>query len=97
MFAADKKNAAAMVEQIKQFFTQYLENRSQMIEALKKQYAPRLIQKQQELAKQYGREVTLTPDQDQEFMELLKSNLLKMETQYSDSLLKAKEELEKLL
>lgn len=97
LFTADKKNTAIMVEQIKQFFSQYLENRSQLIEALKQQYAPRLMQKQQELAKQYGQEVTLSPDQDPEFMELLKSNLLKLETQYGDSLSKAKEELEKIL
>ena len=96
LFTADKKNSTIMIEQIKQFYTQYLENRSQLIEALKQQYAPRLMQKQQELAKQYGQEVTLSPDQDPEFMELLKSNLLKMETQYSDSLSKAKEELDKI-
>jgi len=94
---ANKKNATVMIEQIKQFYTQYLENRSQLIEALKQQYAPRLMQKQQEMAERYGQEVTLSPDQDPEFMELLKSNLLKLETQYSESLSKAKEELDKIL
>ncbi len=93
----NKKDVDVMMEQIKQFYTQYLENRSQLIEAIKQQYAPRLMQKQQELAKQYGHEVALSPEQDPEFMELLKSNLLKLETQYSESLSKAKEELEKLL
>ena len=97
LFTTNKKNTAVMIEQIKQFFSQYLENRSQLIEALKQQYAPRLMQKQQEMAKQYGQEVTLSPDQDPEFMELLKTNLLKLETQYGDSLSKAKEELEKIL
>ena len=97
LFTSSKKNANIMVEQIKQFFSQYLENRSQLIEALKQQYAPRLMQKQQELAKQYGKEVTLSPDQDPEFMELLKTNLVKLETQYGESLSKAKEDLEKIL
>lgn len=97
LFTTDKKSTNIMVEQIKQFYTQYLENRSQLIEALKQQYAPKLMQKQQEMAKQYGQEVTLSPDQDPEFMELLKSNLLKLETQYGDSLSKAKEELDKIL
>ena len=97
LVTANKKNVVTMIEQIKNFFSQYLENRSQLIEALKQQYAPRLMQKQQELAKQYGHEVALSPDQDPEFMELLKSNSLKLETQYNDSLSRAKEELEKIL
>ena len=97
LFTANKKDATIMVEQIKQFFSQYLENRSQLIEAIKQQYAPRLMQKQKEMAERYGQEVTLTPDQDPEFIELLKSNLSKLETQYGESLSKVKEELEKLL
>ncbi len=93
----NKKNVTIMIEQIKQFYIQYLENRSQLIEALKQQFAPRLMQKQQEMAERYGQEVTLSPEQDPEFMELVKSNLLKLETQYGDSLSKAKEELDKIL
>ena len=93
----NKKDITGMLEQIKQFFIQYLENRKQMIEAIKQQYTPKLMQKQQELAKQYGHEVTITPEQDPEFMEILKSNLLKMETQYNESLVGAKEELGKIL
>ena len=93
----NKKNVNMMVEQIKQFYTQYLENRSQLIDALKQQYAPRLMQKQQEMAERYGQEVTLSPERDPEFMELVKSNLMKLETQYEDSLSKAKDELDKIL
>jgi len=93
----NKKDIAVMIEQIKQFFLQYLENRKQLIEAVKQQYAPKLMQKQQEMAAQYGHEVKLSPEQDPEFMEILKSNLLKMETQYNGSLISAKEELGKIL
>jgi hypothetical protein len=95
--SSNEKDINEMIEQIKQFFMQYLENRKQLIEAIKQQYGPRLIQKQQELAKQYGHEVNISPEQDPEFMELLKSNISKLETQYGDSLLKAKEELGKIL
>jgi hypothetical protein len=48
-----------MIEQFKHFYIQYLENRKQLIEAIKQQYAPKLMQKQQELAAQYGHEVTI--------------------------------------
>jgi len=93
----NKKDISVMIEQIKQFFIQYLENRKQLIEAIKQQYAPKLMQKQQEMAERYGQEVTLSPEQDPEFMEILKANLLKMETQYNESLTGAKEELGKIL
>lgn len=93
----NKKDIAVMIEQIKQFFIQYLENRKQLIEAVKQQYAPKLMQKQQEMAERYGQEVTLSPEQDPEFIELLKANLSKMETQYNESLKGAKEELGKIL
>lgn len=93
----NKKDISVMIEQIKQFFIQYLENRKQLIEAVKQQYAPKLMQKQQEMAAQYGHEVTLSPEQDPEFMEILKANLLKMETQYNESLIGAKEALAKVL
>lgn len=93
----NKKDIVKMIEQIKQFFIQYLDNRKQLIEAVKQQYAPKLMQKQKEMAERYGQEVTLSPEQDPEFMEILKANLLKMETQYSESLLGAKEELGKIL
>ena len=92
-----KKEISVMIEKIRQFFIQYLENRKQLIEAIKQQYAPKLMQKQKEMAEHYGQEVTLSPEQDPEFMEILKANLLKMETQYNESLIGAKEELGKIL
>jgi len=92
-----EKEISEMIEQIHQFFLQYLENRKQLIEAIKQQYEPRLKQKQKELAERYGHEVNISPEQDPEFMEILKANLLKMENQYNESLTGAKEELEKIL
>jgi Fe2+ transport system protein B len=92
-----EKEISVMIEQINQFFLQYLENRKQLIEAIKQQYEPRLKQKQQELAEKYGHEVSISPEQDPEFMEILKANLLKMEGQYTESLSGAKGELEKIL
>ncbi len=95
--AGNKKSVSVMMEQIGQFYSQYLENKIQLIDALKQQYEPRLKQKEQEIASKYGEQVTLSPEQDPEFMEILKSNLGKMESQYSDSLSQAKLELEKMV
>ncbi|MCF6335032.1 MAG: hypothetical protein L3J12_04765 [Spirochaetales bacterium] len=97
LISKNDKSVSVMVEQIGQFYSQYLENKIQLIDALKQQYEPRLKQKEQEIASKYGQNVTLSPEQDSEFMEILKSNLGKLESQYNDSLSKAKDELEKMI
>jgi len=95
--SSNKKDTVKMIDQIRQFYIQYLENREQLIEAIKQQYAPRLMQKQQELAEKYGHDVKISPEQDPEFMEILRSNIQKLETQYNESLAGAKEELRKIM
>ena len=95
--SSNKKDTVKMIDQIRQFYIQYLENRDQLIEAIKQQYAPRLMQKQQELAEKYGHDVNISPEQDPEFMEILRSNIQKLETQYNESLAGAKEELRKII
>ncbi len=95
--STNKKDTVKMIDQIRQFYIKYLENREQLVEAIKQQYAPRLMQKQQELAEKYGHEVNISPEQDPEFIEILRSNIQKLETQYNESLSGAKEELRKIM
>ncbi len=95
--SSNKKDTVKMIDQIKQFYVQYLESKEQLIEAIKQQYAPRLMQKQKELAEKYGQDVNIPPEQDPEFMEILRSNIQKLETQYHESLAGAKEELRKIM
>ncbi len=93
----DKKQVGVFMEQLKSFFSKYMENREDLTEAAKAQYQPRLRQKEQELARQTGQQVQLTPEQDPEFMEFLKQNLARLDEQYSMSLKQFKDELKRFI
>ncbi len=93
----DKKNAAYILKQIGQFFTQYMDNQKQLAQNLEKQYAPKLRQKEAELARQMGADIHLSPQSDPEFMGILKNQFAQLETRYQEALSDVKGELEKML
>ncbi len=93
----DKNRVEAFMEQIKEFFSKYLENREELIQTAKDQYMPRLKQKEQELEQQTGQKINLSPEQDPEFMEFLNQNISRLEAQYTQSLNQAKEELKRFI
>lgn len=92
----DKKNAGHILKQINQFFSQYLANQKQLVENLEAQYAPKLRQKEKELARQLGTEIHLSPQSDPEFAGLLKKQLSHLEARYQEALMQVKEELKGL-
>lgn len=92
----DKKNAGHILKQINQFFSQYLANQKQLAENLEAQYAPKLRQKEKELARQLGTEIHLSPQSDPEFAGLLKKQLSHLEARYQEALMQVKEELKGL-
>jgi hypothetical protein len=87
------KKLHTIIDQLGQFFQQYLQYQEQIKEQLKQQYGPQLKRKQQQLSKQYGYNVELTPEQDPEFNQLLKQNLEQLEEQYQQALGKAREDI----
>ncbi len=93
LLSGDEAEVKSVMEQLLQFFRQYLDNRNQIIDHLKKQFEPQLKAKQQELSQQYGREVQIQPEQDPEFMKHLNHNMNRLDQQYQEALNKAKEEL----
>ncbi len=94
ILSKDKKKIVLFMEQLKSFFNQYRDNKTQLLEAVKQQYAPRLRQKEQELAQRTGQEIHLAPEQDPEFMDFLRQNVAKLDSQFSESLDQIKKELE---
>ena len=92
----DKKNAGHILKQINQFFSQYLANQKQLAENLEAQYAPKLRQKEKELARQLGTEIHLSPQSDPDFAGLLKKQLSHLEARYQEALMQVKEELKGL-
>ncbi len=93
VITGEKKKIPAVIDQLTQFFQQFIDNRDQIIEHLKKQFQPQLDAKSKALSRQYGRQVNLTPEQDPEFMEHLNHNLGKLEEQYQNALDQAKKDL----
>ncbi len=87
------KKVSAIIDEIAQFFRQYLEYREQIRERLTQQYGPQLKQKEEQLSHQYGYSVELRPEQDPEFNQLLKRNFQRLEEQYQEALDRAREEL----
>lgn len=92
----DKKRISMIFEQLGQFFDQYLENKKAIRTQLEQQYAPRLRQREAQLAKQTGQQVRLSPMQDPEFVKLLQRNIGQLEERYSESLNGLKEELRRM-
>jgi hypothetical protein len=92
----EKRQVAHLFQQINEFFEQYLQNQEQIMEALENQFAPRLREREQEMARQLGSQVKLSPSQDPEFSKALKQHLGRLEAQYGDALKQAKEQLKSL-
>jgi hypothetical protein len=59
---------SALYKQFTQFIARYLDEAAQYEEAIKRQYAPKLRKKEEELARRTGRQIQLDPFQDPEFI-----------------------------
>ena len=92
----DRKQVSYIFQQVSQFFTQYLQSRDQLEEAVKQQYEPKLRQKEQQLEQQMGSKVKLTHEQDQEYLSMLAKNYSQLEEQYNQALLQVKEQLKQI-
>lgn len=84
------------LEQIGQFFDQYLQQQDDITDQVKQQYAPRLEQKQAQLCQQYGQDITLQPEQDPDFLKMLDATLKKLDAQYTGALTRFKSQLKAL-
>jgi hypothetical protein len=72
----------ALFRQLLQALTQYLEEAAQYEEAIKRQYAPKLRQKEEELSRRLGRQVQLDPFQDPEFVTFFNQNINALKGNY---------------
>lgn len=88
-----EKKIQAIFDQLGGFLKQYLEDAKRVEDAIRKQYAPRLKQKEQEMSARMGRPVRIDPMSDPDFAAFYKQNVGQMRTQYQDALDKAKADL----
>lgn len=77
-----------------QLVAQYPEHREQLVQQLEQTLEPELRQKEAMMREQYGQEVHLSLEDDKEMVEIIKSNLDKLNGQYEELIKGAKDKLE---
>lgn len=87
------RKVGQLFDQLGQFFQQYLDNKQQLIDGLRKQFEPRLRKKEEELARQMGQRVRMDPASDPEFAAALKQYLSDLQAQYASVLDQVRGEL----
>jgi hypothetical protein len=88
----DKKTPALM-DQIKELYKQYLDDMKNLDAACRKQFAPKLRQKEEQLAKRMGQQVRIDPMQDPEFVAFFQNNLSRVQQQYEAALVQARSQV----
>jgi hypothetical protein len=83
---------AALFKHLTQILSQYLEEASQYEELLKRQYAPKLKQKEEELSRRLGRQVRIDPFQDPEFIAFYNQNFNALKASYQNAVDQFREE-----
>ena len=91
-----KSEFTAMFRQLLQLTGQYLQELSQYDQAIKQQYAPKLRQKEEELGRRLGREISINPMQDPEFVAFYNQNMNALKSNYEGIIEQAKSETKRL-
>ena len=73
-------------KQLSQVLSQYLEEIAQYGELMKRQYAPKLRQKEEELSRRMGREIRIDPFQDPEFAAFYSQNANALKANYQGAI-----------
>ena len=95
--ASDNKKMTAMFGQLEHFYTEYIEERKRLLEAVEKQYGPKLRKKEEDLSRQMGRPVKINPASDPEFQAMMRQYFGQLEAKYDEVLSGAKEEIKGIL
>ena len=90
------KQFGEIVKQMVQIMNQYLEEAAQFDQAIKRQYAPKLRQKEEELSRRLGRAVQLDPFQDPEFVAFYNQNMNSLKSNYQTAVDQVREEAVRL-
>ncbi len=90
------KKIKLLFEQLEGFFKEYIDGKQRLREQLSAQYEPRLRKKAEALAKQLGTNVHLEPENDPEFMGLLRQNYSMFDERYTSVIAQVKDELKGL-
>jgi hypothetical protein len=92
----DNEPFTTMYQQLLQVLSRYLQESAQFEQALRRQYAPTLRQKEEELSRRLGREIHLDPFQDPEFIAIYNQSLSGLKTNYQTAVDQVKAEAMRL-
>jgi hypothetical protein len=82
----------ALYKQLSQALSRYLDEAAQYEEAIKRQYAPKLRQKEEEISRRLGRPVHLDPFQDPEFTAFYNQNMNSLKGNYEAAIAQVREQ-----
>lgn len=89
---ADKK-VQSLFQQLAGFFKQYLDDMKNVEQAIRKQWGPKLREKERQLSARMGQDVRIDPMSDPDFAAFYKENVSAARAQYQAALDKAKADL----
>lgn len=88
-----QQQVQSLFQQILQFLGQYSEEMKRAEQAIRNQWAPKLKEKERQLAAQLGQNVRIDPMSDPEFAEFYRKNIDAMRKNYANALEEAKNQL----
>ncbi|MFW6364115.1 MAG: DUF6657 family protein [Spirochaeta sp.] len=86
-----------LFSQASQIFDQYLQEKQQLIDNLKQQFAPRIRQKEDAYAKQTGQRITINPETDPEFQQYLQQGMEQLRGYYIQAVQQLRVQLAELI
>jgi len=91
--AVADKRVQALFQQLAGFFKQYLDDMKNVEQAIRKQWGPKIREKERQMAARMGQDVRIDPMSDPEFAAFYKQNVSAARAQYQAALDKAKDDL----
>jgi len=95
--AIAEKKVQALFQQLGGFVRKYLEDMKNVEQVIRKQWAPKLREKEREMAARLGQDIRLDPMADPEFSAFYKQNVGAVRQQYQAALDKAKKDLASMI
>jgi hypothetical protein len=90
------RRIGAMFQQLQQALVQYLGDVEQYDRAIRQQYAPKLRQKEEEVARRTGRRIQIDPMQDPEFIAFYNQNMAVLKERYQTAIDQIREQAQTL-
>jgi len=95
--AVADKRVQALFQQLGGFFKQFLEDMRNVEQAIRKQWGPKIREKERQMSARMGQDVRIDPMSDPEFAAFYKQNVSAARAQYQQALDKAKADLAAML